>query len=587
VSPVRRLLDYVLRYRLRYAAGIACLFLASLFSLGIPWTVKEAVDAIAREGSAASLGRPVAIILLLAAAHGLARLGSRFTILGAGQRVEHDVRRDLYAHLQTLPPAFYHRHRTGDLMSRASSDAAVIRIVAGFGGAMLAGTTFTFAGTLVAMWLIHPGLTLLALAPFPPLVLIARRFNHDIGVRAVAVQEELGALSAKVQENLSGMTVVRAHVMEERETAEFGRLNGEYLRASIGLARAQAIAWPLLGLISGLGALIILWFGGRAVVDGRMSLGAFVAFNGYLAQLAWPTMALGWTLASLRRGLASMQRIAEVLDAPAPAGRERGDGAAAAAGPAPSRLPRGSIEFRHLTFAHEGRGPALQDVSFTVPEGALVAVVGPTGSGKSTLGALLCRLFEPPRGTILVAGADARDLPLAGLRRSVGYVPQEAFLFSRSLRENVLLADEAAGEERLRAAVEMAGLGEEARGLPAGWDTVVGERGLALSGGQRQRAALARALLGDPPYLVLDDVLAAVDAAKEREILDALRAAMRGRTTLLMTHRLGAAEGADRIVVLDRGRLVEQGRHETLLAAGGLYARLWRAQRIEDELARA
>lgn len=592
MSPSRRLLGYLYRYRLRYAAGIACLLLAAAFSLSIPWTVKAAVDALERQGRDAALAPYVVIILLLAVGHGLARLGSRFSVLGAGQWVEHDIRADLYAHLQTLPPAFYHRHRTGDLMSRAANDIAALRALAGFGTVMLVGTSLTFLGTIGAMWLIDPRLMLYAMAPFPILVLIAKRFNQDVDVRSTAVQEQLGVLSAKVQENLAGMPVVRAYTMEEREIGEFERLNREYLWRSVRLARTQAISWPLMGLISGLGALVILWLGGKAVVDGRISLGAFVAFNGYLAQLAWPTIALGWTLAGVRRGLVSMQRVAEILDAGPSTESRRAtialDGTATAHLPAaPSARPAGGIEFRDLTFCYEGRSPALFRVSFRVPEGGVVAVVGPTGSGKSTLGVLLCRLFEPPRGAVFLGGVDVRELPVEVLRRKVGYVPQEAFLFSRSLRDNVRLADDAADDERVRSAAETAGLAEDVEGFPAGWDTMLGERGLTLSGGQRQRVALARALLANPRYVVLDDVLASVDAAKEWEILRALRGAVSGRTTLMMTHRLRAAQEADWVVVLDEGRVVEEGRHPELLASGGLYARLWRVQQLEDELARA
>ena len=562
---------------------MGCLVLAAACSLSIPWTVKSAVDALERYGRDARLGGYVAVILLLAVGHGLARLGSRFAILGAGQWVEHDIRTDLYAYLQTLPPAFYHRHRTGDLMSRASNDISALRALAGFGCVMLAGTSLTFIGTIGAMWSIDPRLMLYAMSPFPVLILIAKRFHQDVEARSLAVQEQLGVLSTKVQENLTGMPVVRAYTMEERETAEFERLNREFLGKSVALARIQAVSWPLMGLISGLGALIVLWLGGKAVVDGRISLGAFVAFNGYLAQLAWPTIALGWTLGNVRRGLAAMKRVAEILTA-RPAAVVVPDGGEAVAS---RRLPAGDIEFRNLSFAYEGRAAALSGVSLRVPEGSMVAVVGPTGSGKSTLGALLVRLFEPPRGAVWLGGVDVHDLPLEVLRRAVGYVPQEAFLFSRSLRDNVRLADEEAGDDKIRAAARTAGLDEDVQGFPRGWDTVVGERGLTLSGGQRQRVALARALVGDPPYLVLDDVLASVDAGKEWEILRSLRDAVGGRTTLLMTHRLRAAQEADWVVVLDEGRVVEAGPHVELLAAGGLYARLWRVQQIEDELVSA
>jgi ATP-binding cassette subfamily B protein len=617
VSSFRRLLPYLLRYRLRYLGGAVCLLIATLLSISIPWTVKRAVDALERDGAAAHLGPFVLLILALAAGHGVARLGSRFAILGAGQWVEHDLRTALYARLLTLPPAFYHAHRTGDLMSRASNDISTLRALAGFGGVMLIGTLFAFAGTLGAMWVIDPWLTLFAMAPFPGLVVIAKRFNHDAEARSTAVQEQLGALSAKAQENLTGMAVVRAYTMEEREIAEFARLNAEYRTRNLALARIQSVSWPLMGLVSGVGALIVLWLGGKAVVDGRITLGSFVAFNGYLAQLAWPTVALGWTLASIQRGLAAMQRVTEILDSRPheSSGAERLSAEWGSAGaisgppqmkknaseepskllpgsPDPDRgeaalLPNGPVEFRGLTFAYDDRGAVLRDVSFVVPAGSVVAVVGPTGSGKSTLGTLLCRLYEPPRGTVWVGGRDVLDLPLGPLRRSVGYVPQESFLFSRPLRDNVRLADEHAGSERLEEVARTAGLADDLGALPAGWDTVVGERGLTLSGGQRQRVALARALVADPPFLVLDDVLASVDAAKEWEITRALRAAASGRTTLLMTHRLKAAAEADRIVVLDEGRVVEQGRHPDLLAAGGLYARLWRVQQLEDELANA
>jgi len=615
VSSFRRLLPFLLRYRLRYVGGAACLLLATIMAVSIPWTVKRAVDALERDGAAAHLGPFVLLILLLAAAHGVARLGSRFAMLGAGQWVEHDLRTALYARLLTLPPAFYHLHRTGDLMSRASNDISALRALAGFGSVMLIGTLFAFAGTLGAMWAIDPWLTLFAMAPFPGLVVIAKRFNHDVEVRSTAVQEQLGALSAKAQENLTGMAVVRAYTMEEREIAEFAQLNAEYRTRNLALARVQSVSWPLMGLVSGVGALIVLWLGGKAVVDGRISLGAFVAFNGYLAQLAWPTIALGWTLASIQRGLAAMQRVTEILDS---AGHESLGGSADASffisggpemapalpqsadnrpGAADNRpgvavdrsglLANGAVEFKRLTFAYDDRGPALRDVSFAVPAGSVVAVVGPTGSGKSTLGTLLCRLYEPPRGTVWIGGRDVLDLPLGPLRRSVGYVPQESFLFSRPLRDNVRLADEHAPPERLEEVARIAGLADDLGALPGGWDTVVGERGLTLSGGQRQRVALARALVADPPFLVLDDVLASVDAAKEWEITRALRAAASGRTTLLMTHRLKAAAEADRIVVLDEGRVVEEGRHAELVAAGGLYARLWQVQQLEDELANA
>ncbi len=341
-----------------------------------------------------------------------------------------------------------------------------------------------------------------------------------------------------------------------------------------------------MGAVSGVGTLIILWLGGKAVVDGRISLGAFVAFNGYLAYLAWPTIALGWTLTVLRRGLSAMERIAEILAAE----REAPDTVApdrfAGFGP-PARPPGLSVEFRNLTFAYPGRGPALREVSLTIPAGSMVAIAGPTGSGKSTLGLLVPRLFEPPRGTVFVDGHDVRALPLEALRRVVGYVPQEPFLFSRSLLENLALAGEHVSEAEVRRAGELVGLAVEVECFPQGWQTVVGERGLTLSGGQRHRAALARALLREPRILILDDAFASVDVLKEGEILNAVRDLFVGRTVLFVTHRLQAAQLAEWVVVIDEGRIVGQGTHTDLLAACDLYDRLWRRQQLEEELSRA
>jgi ATP-binding cassette subfamily B protein len=569
--------------RFRYASGVGFLLLANVFSLAIPWMVKEAIEALSTAGAEARIGRYVGLILALAAAHALVRLGSRFAILGGAQRVEYELRNDLYAKLQSLPPAFYQGHRTGDLMSRASSDMTQVKQLAGFGGLSLVGTIFAFVGTLTAMLAVAPWLTLWAMLPYPFLILLAKRFNGQVHARTQAMQDQLGVMSAKVQENLTGMSVVRAYTMEAREMTEFAALNDEYLRRSLALGRVQAQFSPLMGLIAGIGTLVILWVGGKAVVDGRLTLGALVAFNGYLAHLAWPTIALGWTLAVVRRGMTSLQRIAGILDAPT--------GEATPAVPDAGRAATGDlagrIEVRALTFAYAGRPPALRDVSFVIEPGETVAIVGPTGSGKSTLAALLTRLHEPPPGAIRVDGVDVRAMPRSLLRRRLAYVPQESFLFSRSIRDNVWFGCDVASAARLSRAARLAGIDAEIEGFPARWDTILGERGLTLSGGQRQRMALARALLLDPQILILDDVFASVDAAKEAEITRNLREGAVQRTTLVITHRLRAAELADRVLVFAQGRLVEQGSHAELLGRDGVYARLWRVQQLEDEIAHA
>jgi ATP-binding cassette subfamily B protein len=565
-------------YRARYATGLGCLAVATGLSLLIPWTVKHAIDALATEGAAAPLGRYVAIIVLCAVGNFLARLASRFAIAGAAQHVAADLLAQFYGAVQTFSPAAFARYTTGDLMARATSDVSAVRSLVGFGAISAASTTLAFVGALTAMLAVDPWLTVWAMAPSPALVLLVRRYNALVTARTHAMQERLGELSTVVQERLAGMGVVRAYTMEARAVAEFAAANAALRDASALLARTQAHFTPLMGLVTGLGTLVILWIGGTAVASGRITLGALVAFTGYLGYLAWPTAALGFTLALGRRGLASMQRIEEVI-----AGARGADEVGPHAPPARAGAP--ALRFSHLTFAYPGRDAVLRDVSFDVRPGEVVAVVGPTGGGKTTLGLLLARLWEPPAGTVYLGGDDVTTLPLGRLRASLAWVPQDAFLFSRALGDNVALGREGLGRGDVERAAALAGIADEVAAFPAGWDTVVGERGLTLSGGQRQRVALARALAGAPPILVLDDVFANVDAAKETEILATLREA--APTILLMTHRLRAAQAADRIVVLDDGRVVETGSHADLLARDGLYARLWRMQWLEEEIARA
>jgi ATP-binding cassette subfamily B protein len=577
--PVSTLGRYLARHRARYAAGVLLLLATNVCALLIPWVTKDVVDALGGAGRSAATRETVAmgalLVVVLALVQALVRTASRLVLLGAGQRVETAIRADLFDAFLRLEPGFYQTRRTGDLMSRATNDLQSVSMLVGFGLLSLVNTAIVYAGTLVVMLRMDPWLTLAALAPYPLLVGVARRYNTRAHAEAVAVQEQLALLANKTQENLSGMPVVRAYTLAPREIEDFGRLNQEHLARVLRQTRTHGLFSPLLSIMAGIGGLAVLWIGGRAVLEGRLSLGVLVAFAGYVAYLAWPTMALGWVLAIVRRGFAAFGRVTEILETPA--GILDGPEATPLDGPV-----RGDIEIRRLTFHYAADRPAaLRDVTLRIAAGTSVAVVGPTGAGKTTLAALLPRLWDPAPGTVFIDGREIHTIPLRDLRAAIGVVPQEAFLFSRPLRENVAFG---ASDTGVAAAAEVAGLLPDVARFPAGWDTLVGERGLTVSGGQRQRATLARALLRDPRILVLDDAFAAVDAETEAAILARLLDRIRERTTLVITHRLRVAAMLDRIVVLDEGRLVEEGTHAELLARGGLYARLWRRQQLESTI---
>ncbi len=621
-AAASKLLPYLLRYRRRFAAGSVFLVCATAIQVVTPWVLGLAVDDLATGisggvgGAGARLGLYAGAILAMACAGGWCRFRMRRIIIGASRDVEYDLRNAFFAHLQRLPQAWFQAHRTGDLMSRATNDLSAVRMMAGPAVMYTATTSITFVAALGLMLSISPSLALLALLPLPVVSIVVKRFGDAIYDRSERIQAQLAHLSAIVQEALAGVRVVRAYRRERVEIDRFRDANREYVARNRQMIRVQGIFHPSLALLLGLSALVVLWIGSRQVIAGRLTVGDLVAFNAYVAMLSWPMIAFGWVTNMLQRGMAAWRRMLDVLEvepaaAAAPAGalvRASGagpdpggpkDSAPGSGGPAftaPAAL-RGRVEFRNLTFAYDGRN-VLANVSACVEPGQMLALVGATGSGKSTLVDLLPRLFEPPRGTVFVDGVDVRDLPLPVLRGAIGYVPQEPFLFSTTVAENaafgavdagaVPAANRGAPSGALRAAIERAAvvaqLDGDVRAFPDGFETTVGERGITLSGGQKQRVALARALVADPRILILDDALSAVDTHTEEAILARLRVVMRQRTSIIVAHRISTVRDADLILVLDDGRVVERGTHDALVAHGGVYAGLYRKQLLARAL---
>ena len=582
-SAFRRLVPYALRYRRPFLAGLACVFAATAIQLLGPWVLKHAIDDLNTGVTYGKLRLYAALVLGIAVAGGTFRFLMRKIIVGISRHVEYDLRNDFFAHLQKLPVAYYHATRTGDLMSRATNDLGAVRMMIG-PAVMYAANTIVLAIVALAMMLsIDRWLTLIALIPLPFVSVSVKTFGTAIHRRFERIQAQLSEVSAVVQEALSGVRVIRAYRQEAAEIERFRASNQEYFDRNRRLIRLQGFFYPSLSLFLGLGALLVLWLGSREVIHQRISLGEFVAFNAYLMMLSWPMIAFGWVTNMIQRGMASWKRLLEVMDTvPAISDAD----ATPEAGPAGGL--KGAIEFRNLTFAYDDR-PVLEGISAAIAPGETVAIVGATGSGKSTLINLLPRLHDPPPGTVFIDGVDVRALPLSVLRQAIGFVPQEAFLFSDSLAANVAFgALDADGRDPDPARVEWASgiarLDKDVGAFPDGYDTVIGERGITLSGGQKQRAALARALMKDPKILILDDALSAVDTYTEEEILGRLRGVMRERTALIVSHRISTVRGADQILVLDHGRIAERGTHDELVVLDGLYAELYRRQLLEEEL---
>jgi len=570
-SPLRRHANLL-------CAGLLALLVTNGLAQAIPWAIKWTIDFI---GDGGAPWRLSLLIAGLAIAQGVIRIISRVCIFNVGRQIEYELRNDLLAHLLRLAPSYYRRVPTGEVMSRLTSDLTTVRAMYGPVILYVANTAFAYAIALPLMLHISGWLTLVALAPFPLLLLISRRIALRMYTAGRQVQEALGDLTSTLQEDLAGISVVKNYALEEARGRAFAERSRRYIDRSMAVTRTRGTLTPVTGLVGGLGTVIVLMVGGRMVIAGSITLGDLVAFNMYLAMLAWPTLAVGWMMSLWQRGLASLARLRQVLE----------EQPSIVDGP-DADAPDGDLDIRSLTVCH-GERTVLDDVSLAVRRGTVLGVVGRVGSGKSTLVDAIARIVEIPTQTVRWGGRDVTRLELAAMRRAIGYAPQEPFLFSTTIRKNIEygVADGAengsgdgAGTDVAMRAAAIAGLTADLRGFPDGIETLVGERGITLSGGQRQRVALARALATRPRLLILDDSLSSVDAHTEREILTRLRVELHGRTAVIISHRVSALRDADEIVVLDAGRITERGTHAELLAAGGGYADLYSRQALEDEL---
>ena len=577
MTPQRRLIKYLARYRRAFISGFACVVLATAISTGGPWVLKYAVDDLSQGLTFDKVRWYGALLLLLAAVGGVFRFLMRRIIVGVSRDFEYDLRNDFFAALQRLHLSYFQHHRTGDLMSRATNDLSAVRMMMGPAVMYTASTVLTFVVGIVLMISIDPWLTLVALVPLPFVTVVVKYFGTAIHNRFEKIQEQLSDISALAQESLAGVRVVRAYGQEAFEIARFRAANEEYVHRNRALIRLQGFYFPSMWLLMGIGALLVLWLGSRRVVAGQMTIGELVAFNAYLTMLGWPMIAFGWVSNLLQRGTASWKRLFEVIDVQPLVSDAEANHAI--------QSIDGEVEFRNLTFAF-GDAVVLRGVSFSVPKGTTTAIVGATGSGKSTLLSLLPRLHDAPPGTVFIDGVDVRRIPLHVLRGAIGFVNQEPFLFSTTLAENIAFGARAhqGDRDRVAAAASIARLDKDLVQFPQGYETTVGERGITLSGGQKQRVAIARALVIDPKLLVLDDALSAVDTHTEEEILERLSDVMAQRTSIIVSHRVSTIRGASQIVVLHEGRVAERGTHDELIRHDGFYADLYRKQLLEEEL---
>src|SRR5438105_2274912 len=590
------LLPYFKKYRRSYVVGALCVFLTNGIWILFAQVIRLAVDDLKQATTNHTtlhhhLSTYALLLLAVAVTKGIFQYLTRWIVIGVSREIEFDLRNDLFQHLERLSYSFYQRTRTGDIMARATNDLNAVRMLLGPAIMYSANTIVFTVAALIFMIAISPRLTLYTFLPLPIASIVIQYFGHRIHERFERIQAMFSDISARVQENLSGVRVVRAYVQEKPETERFEEDNQEYIERSLKLVRLMGMLWPTLELMLGFAVVLVLWLGGREVLQGRITVGQFVAFNTYMVQLTWPIIALGWVINIFQRGTASLRRLDEIL-------KEQSEVRDESTPAARAHSIAGEIEFRDLTFAYAGAAlsadgngassagtPVLKNVSLRIPAGTSLAIVGPTGSGKSTLVSLIPRIYDAPHSSVLIDGIPARDYSIDELRRSIGFVPQETFLFSDTIRENIAFGAEHASDDEIHRAAEAANIAKDIEEFPEQYKTTVGERGITLSGGQKQRTAIARALVRNPRILVLDDALSSVDTYTEEKILNHLRELMRGRTTVFISHRVSTVRNADRIAVLHGGRIVELGTHDELLALSGYYTDLYNKQLLEEELA--
>jgi ATP-binding cassette, subfamily B, multidrug efflux pump len=576
LSHLKPLVPYLWGHRPALLFGLLATVISTMLALAQPYFIGSAIDALQHGRPAGDVYLIAVEILAFAALQGVFTFFVRYLINSVSRHVEYEMRRDLFAHLERMPQSFFQANHTGDIMARATNDLSAVRNMLGPGILNSVNTTLMFVIAAVLMFGIDTRLAIIAVV-FLPLVSVAfTLIGAKMHERYERVQAQFGALSTRAQENLSGIRVVKAYAQEDHEIAVFDREGREYVRRSMAYQRLSGLLWPMMGLVLGATAALVLFVGGNDVIAHRLTLGQFVQFNGYLGMLSWPMIALGWVVNLYQQGAASLTRVAAVMSQE-PAIRDHAD-------TRPLTSLRGEIEFRDVGLSYDGR-PVLEGLSFHVPAGQTLAILGATGAGKTSIVNLITRVHEAQSGQVLIDGTDVRNVPLALLRRSIGMVPQDTFLFSVALRENVAFGVDAVDEGRLAQAVTTARLSNDIDQFPDGLDTVIGERGVTLSGGQKQRTALARAIARDPAILILDDALSSIDTQTQAEILSGLQRVLANRTSILIAHRISTVKNADQIIVLDEGRVAEQGRHQDLVARGGLYAQMYRRELLSQEMA--